>query len=1081
MRPKGEFLCTLLPLRKMIISLCNRCLFKPFCRIYKYILNEVFPPNFLLSVRTFLKSSALFLRRALRRLCWLFYERSSIVVLDMDILSWWHKSCCGLKTDPFGPTAHAERLASIVSHSSCGGAQTSEESDHTEGSAHTAKIDDPVIDIDNHSATTMHDRFQLKRGGLMSPPIKNRSTQDCLPPRQAAYMISKTEKQLRTVLYRIVHRLDLLDLEGTTHDLPSIHNITINPRTGAVSLVSTGPQYNVIDLMNTGDFSATWAPELCLQFLYANQASDIDKDVRSNRNMQTIFSYDDDRIVLSVACTWAIGILVCDLLGVELPWHEVHNSKSLPDFIVKWCVDHAEESLGSLSRLGSDLQDKLKSAISPSLSNVVFECLWISTERRPSIREIKLHPFFNRANVNRTIRGNWVPMPILRSSQYRSHLSGINTNWPEKSSDALKSAVCELDIMRGLGYSDQMSCVSSSQRIVQPSAKSVERDMLNVSATDCDGQNKSNLKENPVPTIFSMGLTCCSPEYTQSKDYFGSRASTTSLEGLLLSPQIKKRIVSSMHRVATVQQSATSFELKNDLATMLSDSDKETDLFQRKSGDDMQSGISLKPSRGESINRVDAAKVLANPHSGLDPKPLGSKVDKRLKRLIAQIIVAEGSPAQLRGSVWSLLLSISPSIAKGRYTGCIRRAKRIAATNFKFKEEKSMKAARHLLRQLDKDIPRCHSYHALLKTHPYPQALKNVLLAWTLADTSRMYWQGLDSICAPLILLYKGNESLTFASLEGLISIFLNDIFVMNNHLALQERLLGLQHLVSFLDPKLSNHLKEIGVTPNLYAISWFLTLFAHVIPIDLVLEVWDVFLGLAHISSTYSDGRKCACGIPVLFAAILLSKLGDFILSEDFAATTVFLSRLPCALAEIVQDVLHTLPLVFRVVPRSLLRLNDPSDKHYISNDKPANFNMNACRAKHVEETKYERSPRISLHEVLSGPIFDRSLIIDVRSEVEFAQEHLLGSVNIPFSGNRDQGCRTVKAQRTQIGSLYVIVVGADADSAGIFAGCLVDREVSMVMSVGSSAKMLFKEADSSIVVRKNNAAQHKGEDRSD
>ena len=88
-----------------------------------------------------------------------------------------------------------------------------------------------------------------------------------------------------------------------------------------------------------------------------------------------------------------------------------------------------------------------------------------------------------------------------------------------------------------------------------------------------------------------------------------------------------------------------------------------------------------------------------------------------------------------------------------------------------------------------------------------------------------MYWHGLDSFCAPLLMLHKGYEALTFASLEGFISIFLSDIFVLNNHLALQERLLSLQHIVSFLDPQLSNHLRDIGVTPNLYAISWLLTL----------------------------------------------------------------------------------------------------------------------------------------------------------------------------------------------------------------------------------------------------------------
>ena len=79
-----------------------------------------------------------------------------------------------------------------------------------------------------------------------------------------------------------------------------------------------------------------------------------------------------------------------------------------------------------------------------------------------------------------------------------------------------------------------------------------------------------------------------------------------------------------------------------------------------------------------------------------------------------------------------------------------------------------------------------------------------------------------------------------------MIHTFLPDIFVMDNHLALQERLLGLQHMLAYLDPVLSNHLVNIGVTPNLYAISWLLTMFAHVLRIDLVFQVWDALLSLS-------------------------------------------------------------------------------------------------------------------------------------------------------------------------------------------------------------------------------------------
>ncbi|KAF9368827.1 hypothetical protein CPB97_004217, partial [Podila verticillata] len=42
----------------------------------------------------------------------------------------------------------------------------------------------------------------------------------------------------------------------------------------------------------------------------------------------------------------------------------------------------------------------------------------------------------------------------------------------------------------------------------------------------------------------------------------------------------------------------------------------------------------------------------------------------------------------------------------------------------------------------------------------------------------------------------------------------------------IHEYLAVFRHLLSFHDPELSSHLDHIGFVPQLYAISWFMTLF---------------------------------------------------------------------------------------------------------------------------------------------------------------------------------------------------------------------------------------------------------------
>jgi len=145
--------------------------------------------------------------------------------------------------------------------------------------------------------------------------------------------------------------------------------------------------------------------------------------------------------------------------------------------------------------------------------------------------------------------------------------------------------------------------------------------------------------------------------------------------------------------------------------------------------------------------------------------------------------------------------------------------------------------------QLDKDIPRCHQYHPYLSTPHGRAALRRVLKAWQILNPHLAYWQGLDSLAAPFICLNPTNEGMAFCSLQELVQNHVHDLFLPDNSSELQRRMWHFSMLLVWHDPKLASHLAKMQFQPELYAIPWFLTLFAHVLPLEKTFLLWDALL----------------------------------------------------------------------------------------------------------------------------------------------------------------------------------------------------------------------------------------------
>lgn len=163
-------------------------------------------------------------------------------------------------------------------------------------------------------------------------------------------------------------------------------------------------------------------------------------------------------------------------------------------------------------------------------------------------------------------------------------------------------------------------------------------------------------------------------------------------------------------------------------------------------------------------------------------------------------------------------------------------------------------------RQIAVDIPRCHQYHTLLSSPEGHRKFRRVLKSWVVSHNHLVYWQGrasqlhtdrqtpmtdclsalvgLDSLCAPFLVLNFNNEALAYACFSAFISKYLHKFFLKDNSPIMQgSRVVGCEghwgvsdgippsqtpeylavfsHMIAFHDPELYNHLDSVAFVPE--------------------------------------------------------------------------------------------------------------------------------------------------------------------------------------------------------------------------------------------------------------------------
>lgn len=327
-------------------------------------------------------------------------------------------------------------------------------------------------------------------------------------------------------------------------------------------------------------------------------------------------------------------------------------------------------------------------------------------------------------------------------------------------------------------------------------------------------------------------------------------------------------------------------------------------------------------------------------------------------------------PPLYRGAVWAALLEVEGDIDSHFI-------------------ETDKETPTHTDRQIEVDIPRCHQYDELLSSREGHRKFKRVLKAWVETNPQYVYWQGLDSLCAPFIYLNFNNEAKAFACLSAFIPKYLHRFFLKDNSAVIREYLAKFTHIIAFHDPDLSNHLQEIGFIPDLFAIPWFLTMFSHVFPLPKILHLWDqLLLGDA--------------SFPLYVGLAILQQHRDTLLSSGFNECILLFSDLPevdierCLADSVSLYCCTPRSTTFRQHERVVVKA--PSQKN-----RPYHPDLEMS-AQTVAELQAESSPRISgadLVDLLDSVKFPRPkvLVIDIRSPELYNIASAPGSINIPHS----------------------------------------------------------------------------------
>eukprot|EP00736_Rhodelphis_marinus_P000057 Rmarinus@m.14304 len=210
---------------------------------------------------------------------------------------------------------------------------------------------------------------------------------------------------------------------------------------------------------------------------------------------------------------------------------------------------------------------------------------------------------------------------------------------------------------------------------------------------------------------------------------------------------------------------------------------------------------------------------------------------------------------------------------------------------------------------IDTDVRRTFSDLALFHTPDAPlfEPLRDLLRAFVVYRPDIGYVQGMSYVAAVLLLHMDRYSS--FACFANLMNR--HHFFVMFRFEAAEIKKLFnvFEVLLSRQLPALFSHFHELEITPDMYLLDWFLTLFSKSLPLHIACRIWDWYL-LTDETALF----KAAVGLLSMFRSEL--EVGDF---DD---CVILLRNLPRDIDESRFDACVARVAIPAYVSRSLYRL---------------------------------------------------------------------------------------------------------------------------------------------------------------
>ncbi|XP_068820022.1 TBC1 domain family member 8 isoform X2 [Capricornis sumatraensis] len=226
-------------------------------------------------------------------------------------------------------------------------------------------------------------------------------------------------------------------------------------------------------------------------------------------------------------------------------------------------------------------------------------------------------------------------------------------------------------------------------------------------------------------------------------------------------------------------------------------------------------------------------------------------------------LVAMGIPESLRGRLWLLFSDAVTDLAAhpGYYGNLV---------------EESMGKCCLVTEEIERDLHRSLPEHPAFQNETGIAALRRVLTAYAHRNPKIGYCQSMNILTSVLLLYAKEEEA--FWLLVAVCERMLPDYF---NH-----RVIGAQvdqsvfeELIREQLPELAEHVHDLSALASI-SLSWFLTLFLSIMPLESAVNVVDCF---------FYDGIKA---IFQLGLAVLEATAGDLCSSKDDSQALMVLSR---------------------------------------------------------------------------------------------------------------------------------------------------------------------------------------------